>query len=223
MAGLPPVKILAPSIVRYTMRMLCNGNVECNNIVDIALDASGVISRDTIIDDFNSHVNGLWQDSILGLYADVTEFLGSKWMDLNDTAGRTGDLGPASGHPTHGSAAGNQVPPNTAYLVHKMSSPKRGQKNGRMFVGDVNENSVDSRGFLSSGVKSSINTATNAFRTDVSSYQYTGDVGAFPAAWRTVHVRKIDKLDPTTWVWSSSDITECVVDNLVASQRGRNR
>lgn len=223
MPKLPPVHILAPTCVRYTFQMTGGSAQKYSNVVDVSIEADGLLSRDEVIDDFNSHICGFWQDSILSLYADVTLFTGAHWIDIGELTGRTGFLGPAAGHPTHGTAAGNQVPPNTAYLVHKLSTAQRGQKQGRMFIGDVNENSVDSRGVLSGGVKTSINTATESFRTMIGTYESLVGSARHPAAWRTVHVHKLDQLDPSTWTWSSSTIDSTTVDNLVASQRQRNR
>jgi hypothetical protein len=48
-------------------------------------------------------------------------------------------------------------------------------------------------------------------------------VGLETTAWRVVHVHKVDKADPATWTWSSSDVTAATCDARVATQRRRLR
>lgn len=223
MAKLPPVHILAPTIVRYTFKHVLASGPKCDNVVDISIDASDLLDRDGVVDDLNSHVMGWWQDSLLQVYSSLTTITGANWIDLDSVTGRTGTLGPAAGHPTHGAQNGPFTPPNNAYLLHKAGTSARGRKPGRMYLGDVAESLVDDRGNVSAGQITSVNAKAEQFRSTIRSYNPPAEPGNHPAAWRVVHVHKVDKLDPSTWTWSSSDVNSATCDPLVASQRRRNR
>lgn len=213
--------IHAPGVVRYAAHTTNVAAQPCVSIIDVNIDASGIISRDTILDDFNSHMAGYFQDAWWGNAGETSTFQGLSWVDLNDLAGRTGFLGPAAGHPAAGAKAGPFSPPQVQILIHKNSVAARGQKQGRMYIADVRENVVDDTGVLTGGEITAQHLSWETFRTAISGYQYPGDVGAHPAAWRTVHVHKPAPLDPTTWIWSSSTITGVTVGTRVATQRDR--
>lgn len=224
MALLPPVHILAPTIVRYTFKHDTAAANNADNVVDISIDAAGTVSRDDSVDDFNSHICGMWQDTVLQCFGTSTLFLGASWIDLDSADGRTGTLGPAAAHPTHGVQTPPFAPPSISYLVHKNTVSRRGERGGRMYIPDVPEASVNDAGGLSGGAIALIEGEVGGFRTNILGYTNTVAGTAFnPAAWRVVHVHKLDKLDPTTWTWSSSDVTSIRCDPIVGSQRRRQR
>jgi hypothetical protein len=223
MPKLPPVHILAPTIVRYTFQHTLASGPKCDNVMDISVEGDTVHPRDMVIDDFNMHICGYWQDTALARYSSLTAFNGAAWIDQNDVSGRTGHLGPAGGHPTHGSLNGPFAPPNVSVLVRKQTASHRGQRGGRTYIGDTQESAADDRGNLAAGTVTATDTAMNAFRTAVAGYNLEGFDIAQIAAVRVVHVHKPDKLDPSTWTWSSTDVSSFSTDTMVATQRRRLR
>jgi hypothetical protein len=215
--------IVAPTIVRYTFVHILQSGRKADNIMDISIGGSGLADRDAVIDDFNSHIAGYWQDGPLYNYANTTTFEGVHWLDLDSLGGRTGFLGPAGGHPTTGNGSTEPQAPNVAYLIHKNTTAQRGQRSGRCYIGDVREDRVDRNGVVSAPDKTSLNAQFATFKAAIDAYDTPPHTGGQPCALRVVHVHKVSKLDPTTWTWSSSDITSFSCDNKVASQRRRLR
>lgn len=219
----PPVIIVAPTVVRFTMKHTRADGHHMDNVVDISIDGQGVFSRATVMADFLAHVCGFWQDRMLTHMSTGTHFIGASWIDLDSATGGTGALGPAAGHPT----AGVTPPPfssaQVCYLVHKNSTSGRGQRQGRWYVPDVAEGNVDDNGNVTAGAITSITNEANQFRTDVGSYEYVVGSGIHPVALRTVHVHKPVRTDPTTWTWTSSTVDNVVCDGKVATQRRRLR
>lgn len=223
MAIVGKVKILAPTIVRYTFRHQWGAH-KFDNVQDISIDAgSGTVGRPDVINDLNSHVCGWWQDSLLGPYSSDCVFLGAHWIDLDSLTGATGDLGPAAGHPTHGGGFAPFAPPNVNSILHKRTTSGRGTRPGRTFFPNISESLTDDDGFLASGYVSSLNSLGEQFRSTIRSYNFPTDPGVHPAAWRVVHVHKPDKNDASTWTWSSSDVSGVTCDPRVGTQRRRLR
>lgn len=210
-------------MVRYTFRHQSGNPRTWDNVEDISIDSSGVISRDTIVDDVNSHICGWWQDSLLQLYGEPTIFVGASWVDLDSATGRTGELGPAGSHPTAGGQAPPFAPPQVCRLIKKQVTAARGNRSGRLYINNIGEPNVDDGGHLASAHQSASTALAEQFRSTIRSYSYPGDVGAHPAAWRVVHVNKPNKLDATTWTWTSTDVQSVSCDALVATQRRRIR
>lgn len=222
MAGSAPVRILAPTIVRYTFQHTLRYGQKSDNVMDLSIDGTGLISRDSVITDFNSHVAGMWQDTALKIYGTTSTFNGAAWIDLDSLTGSTGTLGPADGHPVAGSGGGGFLPPNVAHLVHKRGTAHRGQRQGRSYFPDVPEATADDQGLLPSGYQTTIAGYMNSFRTTVGSYTYPADT-ANPVALRVVHVHKVNKDDPSTWTWTSTTVNTVDCDQRVATQRRRLR
>ncbi len=218
-----PVVIVAPTIVRYSFHHLLSGNRHFDSVWDISVEGDGVISRDSVLTDFNSHVNGYWQDKVVGpVLGTTTGFTGSDWIDLDSTTGATGVLGPAGGHPIVGTNPPPYAPHSVCYLIHKNSTAHRGQRQGRAYIPNIPEGKVGDDGILDGTFRSSIQTLMEAWRTQVGSYTYPAST-ANPAALRVVHVRKPAPDDATTWVWSSTTVNSLTCDPLAGTQRRRMR
>ena len=216
-----PVVIVAPSIVRYTFKhqVLASHNVD--NVVDVSIDLTGVgATRDDAVDDFNSHICGLWQDAFMPQFTSDLHFLGAHWIDLNSATGRTGELGPAGGHAAQGAISNAIGAMATSYLIKKNTTSGRGSRPGRMYMGPAIESTVDPGGVVQAPYRDSLTARAVVFRQSI--LYWTTFPGA-NAAWRVVHVHKLDKDDPGTWTWSSSDVDSVQVDNVVANQRRRQR
>ena len=214
------VRILAPTIVRFTFKMSWNGVRTVNNVMDVSVEGGGVNTRDEAVDHVVGSMSGLWQERVIGFGPAGVTYQGAHWLDLDSLDGRSGDIGPAGGHPTVGSDASTMFPPNTAYLIHLNSTARRGQRQGRMYLAGAPEGSADNNGTLIPGIAASWDGHLNGLRTDIPALF---DAEGGTAAWRTVHVTKPDKNDPDTWTWSSTTITSCATDPKVATQRRRLR
>jgi hypothetical protein len=190
--------------------------------VDISVEGVGAISRDEVISDFNSHIAGWWQDTILAYYPVTALFLGIHWLDLDSAGGATGVLAPAGGHLNHGQGTSPFMPANVSFLIHKNSTARRGQRQGRMYIPQPREADVDDVSNVAPSTRTAITTTAETFRTDIGTYTYPSFIPN-PAAMRIVHVHKTDPLDSTTWTWDSSTVDSMECDPLVATQRRRLR
>jgi hypothetical protein len=220
MAKLPPVHILAPTIVRYTFRHQIAGSKPADNVMDVSIDSEPTSARDTQVDIMNGVMCQLWQDHVVKWGSTTVFFMGAHWIDLNSLSGRTGDLAPHSGSPTNGTSAGPCASRAVSHLIHKLSTTARSQRQGRTYYPGVREGDIDESGNLSAGQVASMTSNFENFRTAISD-QLSELEGT--AALRTVHVHKANPLDPTTWVWTSSTVNACVCDPMVGTQRQRQR
>jgi hypothetical protein len=219
----PPVVVVAGTIVRYTFKHTLRFGNKADTVMDISIDSQGAFSRDGIVDDFNSHVAGYWQDTALGIFGTTSAFNGAHWIDLDTPSGRTGFLGPAGGHPVNGGTAGGFLPPNSAYLFHKNGIASRGQRQGRTYIPDVPEASVGDDGLIDPTVLAAKVVKMEQWRTTVGNYERVVGSGLHPVAVRIVHVHKPDKTDSTTWTWSSTTCDSFTGDPKIATQRRRLR
>jgi len=212
------VVVIAPTIVRYTMKHLVNGVSTQQNIIDLSIEPMPGTSRAEAIGEVNGVVNHWWQQRLITGGLNNITFLGSHWIDLDSPDGGTGDIGPHAGDATTGSVAATCFPPNVSFLVHKNSTARRGLKQGRLYWGPVTEGEADNTGLLIAANRNAVTAKFEAFRADAAAF---GSLGVDSANWLTVHVTKPDKTDPSTWTWSSSTIDSVVCDDRVATQRRR--
>jgi hypothetical protein len=206
------------------METMFSGSHRHVNVIHVSVDAAPTEGRDAAVDVVNSHMCGIYQERVVKNFTNTAHFVGCHWMDLDSLDGRTGDLGPAAGHPGNGTDPAQWPPLQVSFLVHLQSTQRIGQRQGRMYVSGPAEAEIDNAGAISSTVLASEYTALNGMRTDITGIVIPDIGGDFnPAAWRTIHVHKLDPVDPTTWTWSSTTVDNCVVDPQVATQRRRNR
>lgn len=215
-----PVVIVAPTIVRYTFRNDMGNGKTADNVVDISLESSFTATRADAIADLHDDVIKAWQDKVVGPSWQYGNFVGAHWIDLHSADGETGELAPVAGHPITGTATGAMMAPNCCYLIHKNSTARRGQRQGRMYMVGVAEADADNLGRLTGAVVTSQTTRFEQFRSTIDAI---ASLSIESAAWRTVHVRKIEKLDPATWTWTSSTIDSVSCDPVIATQRRRMR
>ena len=217
-----PVLIVAPSIVRYSLKGHVAGGHNIVNNVDISLEAPPTKTRSDALSDFHGKLVGFWQDRMVSSMPSVYTFDGAHFVDLNTADGSTGDIAPNPAKPIVGPSGAAATSPQICFLVHLNSSSKRGQRQGRMYFGPIQESQVDGGGVISPSVQTGLQAVVENFRNDIGTYS---SLSVESAAWRTVHVHKPDgtKDDPSTWTYSSSTIDNVAVDSQCATQRRRNR
>lgn len=217
----PSAPVVAPTIVRLTYKHTNGASRAADCIVDMSIEAAGLLTRSSAVDVLVSHAAAPWQDHMLDIMSNSITFAGGSFIDLDSLSGSTGSFGPAAGHPTTGSFSSADMTTQVAYLVHKNTTAHRGQKQGRMYVPGVIESAVDGNGHLTSTYLSSLNTALAAYLSAMNSI--SDSVFALSPAMRVVHVHKPNKDDATTWTWSSSDVSSLTADLRCATQRRRLR
>jgi hypothetical protein len=216
-----PLTIVAPTIVRYTMKMVWGSSKIATN-VDINVDvSSGVGVRSKAIDALHGMVLPAWQNAMIPNVATDCTFVGAHWIDLDSPDGATGDLSPHAEAPTVGTRSDQMEPPNVCVLIHLNSASHRGERQGRMFFAPVRSAQVDSHGNVLAAAITGWTSQVDGFRQAVDNW--TGTVDAESAAWRTVHVHKPNPSDQSTWTWSSTTIDSVSCDPRVATQRRRLR
>jgi hypothetical protein len=216
-----PVRILAPTMVRYSMVRTLPNNRASAAIVDVSLDVLPTATREDALASTGPWLVGKYQDLIVGPSWQYGTFVGAHWIDLDSLTGQTGFVGPQSGKPVTGTATASMCSPNCSYLIHKNSTSRRGQRQGRLYAVGVAENDVDSNGTLTTAVRNSETAKWEGFRNAIGTV--TSLTGVESLAWRTIHVHKPNKDDPATWTWTSSTIDTVSCDNIIATQRKRMR
>lgn len=207
--------------MRYTFKHDISGHAaDC--IQDISVDALATIPRDDCVDLLNEKLPGYWQDHAMAAMANTVQILGVSWIDLNTATSRTGTLPPDPGKPTHGPSSGAACSPAVTMLIHKQTAAARGTRPGRTYLPGALEGDVGPDGSIGTAAANAWSANMNGFRNAVFNFEPIPGEG-FPAACRVVHVHKPDPLDPATWTWSSSDVTNFLCDNMVATQRRRQR
>lgn len=217
----PSAPIVAPTIVRVTYKHLNGSNRAADCVMDISVESVAGLDRPDAVSGLISHVAAPWQDHVLDALSNSVTFLGGSFIDLDSLGGATGTFGPAVGHPTHGSGTSADMTTQVAYLIHKNTASHRGQRPGRTYLPGCLESAVDGNGNVTTAQLGTLNTDMAAYLDAINSITF----GAFSVqpAIRVVHVHKPDKLDPTTWTWSSTDVTSFTADTRVATQRRRLR
>jgi hypothetical protein len=192
-----PVRIVAPTIIRFSAQFLIANTRPGACIVDLSCDETGE-SRVSAVNATVSKFMAIWQDNVAPCIMPTTAFAGAHWIDLDSLNGTSGFLSNVAGHPSTGTVSASDVePPNVALLIKKSCNATRSQKNGRMYLPGVATTWVNNGGDIPAGNIATVNTAMASLRNGLLGI---GDiVGLETTAWRVVHVHKVDKADPATW------------------------
>lgn len=211
--------IIAPTVVRFSMKATYNTSRAADNIVDISLDEFGQ-SRLSALNAMVPAVLSAWQSNMLSHINDHYTFLGATFLDLDNEDGVGGFHGPVSGHPTQGQDGNNGCSPAIAYLIHKNCNANRRQRNGRMYLVGALEAKVGSDGAVDAGAISDQNAAANGFKSDIENISTS--LGFGTTSWRVVHI-KGRATDGEVNAWDSTDVLSVSCDPFVATQRRRQR
>jgi hypothetical protein len=221
-----PLEIVAPTIVRFTMKHLLTGGHEADTILDLSVDEVGTTRHDAVVGCVPT-VRDAWQTRIIPRLDGNVAFTGMHYLDLDSTSGISGDLGPNAAKPITGSFNFSPTSPNVSYLCIKHCTHNRRQRSGRMYLPGVDEANVDSAGNVLGAYITGTNAVLESLRVDLTNVASV----THPAttAWRVVHVETYDGISvpghpnglPATW--SSSDVSSVTVDGRVATQRRRLR
>lgn len=222
---MPPIPIIAPTIVRITMHTnLGNGRV-ANNIIDLSVDGPSGSDRPSVVNEIVTQVRDLWQDHMVGGISSSWSFTGGTYTDLDSLATVSGAFGINGSKPVNGGGAASMSPPNVAFLVHKLCGHTRTQRNGRMYFPGVVEGSVSDGGDIDGTHTSGLAAGLETFRIALSD-----DLpGGGTTAWRVVHVTGHDGVPAPGHplgkpnAWDSTDITGFSVETRVGTQRRRVR
>ncbi len=221
-----PIEIIAPTIVRFTMKhTLADGRL-MDNVVDVSLDENGTTRHDAV-SAIVPKIRDAWQTRTLSVVSNTVTFTGGHYIDLDSLGGISGDFTPNSGISNIGIGSAPALPPAVAYLIIKSCAHNRRQRAGRMYISGADEASVDAGGVLGSTVRTGLNAAFAGLKADILA------AGAiFPpatTAWRVVHIAGYDGVVAPGFplgrpnAWSSSDVTSATADTHVGTQRRRQR
>lgn len=219
------IEMVAPTIVRFSMQHSVASGRTADMIVDISLDEFSETRHDAVAI-LVPYVCGIWQDKLAAFMPAGSNYVGSRWIDLDSIGGTSGFQGPIAGKPVHGAGGVTWTPPSVSMLVHKQCLHNRNQRNGRMFVPAVDEGSVDDGGLLSGSFISlwqpRLDALLSALNTIPAGTTWT-------TAWRVVHVTGHTGTpvpghpNGLPNAWSSSDIDSLTIDGRAATQRRRLR
>lgn len=217
------IRIVAPTIVRFTAKHHQTDGRPADCVVDISVDELA-ISRETAVLDAASHFSAIWQDFVTSQTSNTLTYDGAHYIDLDSLTGITGLVGPAGGHATVGVLTSSAASPQVSYLVKKACSANRSQRAGRMYVPAPQELEIDNNGVLTTARQNAFNTALSTLRSALNGIG--GLTQPISTAWRVVHIDRHgfdNPADSEHWTWNSTDVTNAVVDAIVATQRRRLR
>lgn len=221
-----PIEIVAPTMVRFTMKHLLTDGRPCDNVVDVSLDEIASDRHDAVVDLVNG-VRDAWQTNVVNFFMQSVTFTGGHYLDLDSLGGVSGDFAPNGSLPTFGSGIHEAAPPNVSYLVQKHCVHNRKQRPGRMYLPGVDETMVDKNGIVSGTELAALNGGLEAFRSALT--HASGVTHPGTTAWRVIHIVSHDGVPAPGWpngkpnAWNSTDVSQAVVDVRVATQRRRLR
>lgn len=130
---MPP--LVVPGICRFAVHGT-NGRPWVN-ILDMHIQTDVGGSREESIEDQAEIINQQWLSAWDAFCASTWQVTGTSWVDLNSLSGSTGNTSAVQGGPTlpsPGTAVGQALTPNVAYLVKKTAGVGRGRRHGRWYV-----------------------------------------------------------------------------------------
>lgn len=109
-----------------------------------------------------------WQDHIMGFLSNQYSLQQAVWRSLDRDDLNQGTLAPNAAKRLAGLSAAQGAPPQVAYLVRKVTQNRqRGQRDGRIFLAGVPEDSVGPDGMISNTQVTNITTGINNFLNGV--------------------------------------------------------
>ncbi len=222
---MPPIPVVAPTIVRVTFHHNLGNGRHADIVNDISVDEGTGSDRNTVVPLVAAAAGRQWQLSVCTDFSNAITYTGGSFMDLDSLSSIGGTFGPSPGAPVNSGAASAVCPPNVAMLITKHCSHTRSQRDGRMFIPGVIENAVSDTGDISTA--HSGGTLSNVQDW----FEAVNDVLAPGAttALRVVHVEGHTGVPEPGLpngrpnAWSSSDVTTLSVATRVVTQRRRNR
>lgn len=188
------------------------------NIFDFHLDTAGGGARADAIQDQAEIINQEWVSAWLSFVAATCHFIKTSWVDLDSLSGSTGETTETSGSlvlETQGTASGEAVPPNVAYLVHKRAGGGRGTRDGRFFVPGVPEG-MSSHDSVPASPLASINAMLPALLANLNQNATIITGGSYDSSLVVVRA-------PVGGETSFDTVTALELDSQFATQRRRLR
>lgn len=219
-----PLIRVVNGVARYSIESTLLGKPHVN-VMDIKIDTTGsVLSRAECVEEQATILRDEWASEVLPLLVDDLVLTGVSWVDIDDTDGSTGSVGVSGVPDTSGDDAGAPLVPNTAALVKKLTTSQRGHRNGRMYIGGLNETLVSAAGIIDVTFAGTLQAGLDAFKTD--SEQDGSGPGGWSSQFVVTHFPPIPDPIPsgdTTFVGESSVVSALQLDPIVATQRRRLR
>lgn len=217
---------MAPLIVPGVCRFTVNGTYadrNVANIIDMHIDdgLAGPSRAEDIVDQAHIIVSA-WVDHILGNISDRYRGLSVSWVDLSTEDGSTGEVtdGTGSDFPAFGGLAGQGMPGNVSWLVHKQLVAGRGSRAGRMYLAGVVESATDhdSPNVGMGSFVADINTGLDNFLDAINQ-----DPGGYTSRMVVIHTKNTapEGEDPEIELVGTSEVDALVCDVRLRTQRRR--
>lgn len=163
-----------------------------------------------------------WQDHILSFLQSAYVLNSADWRSLDPDDQNSGTLTPDPAKNQAGTQAAPGAPPNVAYLIRKQSENRpRGRRDGRIFLGGVNENAVTDAGVIIPEFFDAINVDLGEFIDSVNDDVFGAGGGSGLCVLETTPASRAPGTQQVTV--SSRPIIGLAVDQLVSTQRDRLR
>lgn len=220
-----PIPVVAPTIVRFSLRHNVPGGRVANTVHDVSLDEFAG-SRSAAVTALVPLVVGQYQDSVAAFLPLGVTFTGCQFLDIDSLTGHGGFQAPVGGKPVTGTVGGALQPPEVTWLLHKQCVHNRTERNGRVYHPGVREAEVDDAGVVLPAVATLVAGWFNNWKNAIN------DGIFFPpatVALRVVHVAGHTGVPLPGFpngkpnAWTSSDVDSFQVDNKVGTQRRRLR
>lgn len=164
-------------------------------------------------------VRNNWQDHMmLNLHSSyqLKEF---EWRSLDPDDTNVGVVLPDPTKPMGGGIAGESMPPNCAFLIHKRTENRpRGRRDGRMFISAVPEAAMDSRGTVNSTWVNDIQANLNSFWNGTTDAPGAG-AGSYMCVLETTPESR--EKSPFEVIIGKRKVSALALDPLASSQRDR--
>lgn len=213
--------LTVPGTCRYSVNGVSDGRAVVN-VLDMIIDTTGSVgSREDAIDSQCGIIINEWCDHILPFLSSTYTFNNVSWVDLDSATGSVGSRASTSQEtlPQPGGDGGAPLSVNAAMLVRKVTTVRRGARQGRMFLSPTTE--VNTSGnVLTPGLISGLNTNLASFLGNVN--QEDADPTEYQSQLAVVHVLTRDA-DGNPLTGESTAVSALVVQSRLASQRRRLR
>lgn len=223
---MPPIPVVAPTIVRVTMNHNMGNGRNADVILDMSVDEGSGADRATVAAAVAVQVGKQYQQKLGPLIWGPVAITGGTWHDLDSLDSASGIFGPFPGAPVNAGTGSSPVAPQVALICQKLCGHKRSQRNGRFFLPGPPDGGVDPDGQVQSTWAATVQDALDLLFVQLQ--DGTTLVPETTTALRVVHVEgheasTVPGKPGRPNAWSSSDVTKLLLDHRCGTQRRRNR
>lgn len=207
-------------VCRYTIEGTILG-APCANVLDIAIDTAGGsgTARQDGVEAVAERLVDIWPNNVLST---SYSFDAVSWVDLDSQDGVTGSVTASATNnlPQDGGHGGDPYTAAVAILINKVTTARRGQRQGRMFVPGLVELDV-SGNFIIPAWRTTLGDSFDLFLEQLEAVDTTF---TFAPKLVVVHTRNTGTpANPVIVADGTSEVTALAVNARVSTQRRRNR